>query len=66
MQFTLLDDGTLDTVILAECQCCGASDELRFDCEYASYYRDSISGALDLEAFTADCCDDVYCEECES
>ena len=58
LDFTLLDDGTLDTAVEIRCTICGRTWEERFNGEYASEYRD-IDGCLDLLAFVEGF--DVYC-----
>lgn len=47
--FTLLDDGTMDTVVQVD----ATGEEIRFSGETAADYRDE-SGALDFEAFVDD------------
>lgn len=45
--FQLVDDGTMDTVI----ECIPTGQEFRFDGEYASNWRDPVTGALNVEEF---------------
>ena len=45
--FTLVDDGTIDTVI----RCDDTGVKFRFDAEYTVDYRDEQTGELDLAAF---------------
>jgi len=60
LDFTLLDDGTLDTVVEVTCMRCGKTWEERFDGECASYYRNPETGAMvDLLAFVEGF--DIYC-----
>lgn len=63
---TVLDDGTLDTVIECYCPECGARWEERFSADAASVYRDDF-GWLDLDG-TQELLDgfNVYCENCEN
>lgn len=63
-EFTLLDDGTLDTVVQVHCPNCENTWEERFSGEYAKYFRDPDSGTLDEDAFFADLREghDLYCD----
>lgn len=63
LEFTLLDDGTLDTVVEITCRKCGKTWEERFNGKLASYYRDPDTGEmLRLADLVADM--GIYCE-CE-
>ena len=59
VEWSLSDDGTMDTVISVNCRWCGESFDVRYDCEMAADYRDE-SGALDCEAFQDDV---IYAED---
>ncbi len=48
--FSLVDDGTLDTVIRDD----GTGEEFRFSQEFVSEYRDELTGELDFEHFIRD------------
>jgi len=61
--FTLLDDGTLDTVVEVECCHCHETWEERFSQEYASEFRDE-AGELDEESFWDDI-EDTIEHECK-
>jgi len=65
VEWSLSDDGTIDTVVEVTCRWCGESHELRYDCDYAAEWRDE-SGALDCEAFQDDVIytDDIMCPHC--
>ena len=60
---SLGDDGTLDTVICVEHELYG-SHEIRYDCEFASEYRND-TGAMTDDGFAelADDAIDTYCEQ---
>lgn len=60
---SLGDDGTLDTVICVDHELYG-SQELRYDCEYASMCRDN-NGAMTDEGFVELAYDavDAYCQQ---
>lgn len=64
LEFTLSDDGTLDTVIEVHCTKCKRTWEERFNGESALDYRDHETGAMiglnDLVAEYDICC---TCEE---
>ena len=61
---TLLDDGTMDTVIECTCSDCGHTWEERFDCEFAADYRDD-DGYLDEDHVAELLVDDyVECPRC--
>ena len=50
---SLLDDGTMDTVVEVTDKASGITREFRYDCELTGDYRDE-SGALDEASFFAD------------
>lgn len=52
MKITLLDDGTLDTVVELTCPDCGHVWEWRYS--DTSGYRDENTGALDTDTFFSD------------
>lgn len=52
-EFTLTDDGTLDTVIEVRCGFCGEEWTERCATDIAAHFRDD-SGALDLKALVRD------------
>ena len=63
LEYTLLDDGTMDTVVEFHCTRCNRTWEERFS--DASDYRDE-DGDLDLNAFVAElgiCCE--MCGDCD-
>jgi len=62
LEFDLVDNGTLDTVIEVHCTECDRTWEEVFSQEYASEFRDSDTGELDMDAFIDGY--DVTCE-CE-
>lgn len=47
----LCDDGTMDTVVSVSHGLI-KTREYRYDCEYASYFRDENTGAMTDEGFT--------------
>jgi len=60
-EITLLDDGTLDTVIeVSHPNFVNGSEEMHFDGEFASEWRDD-TGLLDLKGFA----EDVVIPDCE-
>lgn len=62
---TLLDDGTMDTVIECTCSDCGHTWEERFSCESAADYRDSETGCLDEDHVAELLADEnVECPNC--
>lgn len=61
MDYTLLDDGTLDTVVECHCLDCGNTWEERFG--DTSDYRDDSGAMDDLTGLMEDY--DIYCEKCE-
>lgn len=63
LQFSLLDDGTMDTVIAVYCPNCDRVWEERFG--DTSDYRDPDTGVLDFDLFLDVYTDGIYCE-CES
>lgn len=63
LEFDLIDDGTLDTVISVHCNDCDRVWEERFG--DTSDYRDSDTGVLDFDAFLNGYASDIYCD-CES
>ena len=63
MEFQLIDDGTLDTVVAWECPHCQDTNRERFSQEYAATYRDD-EGVLDLDGLMAEF-PDLYCGACD-
>jgi hypothetical protein len=49
----LVDDGTLDTVVVVTDKETGVSEEQRFDCETAADYRDPDTGGFTQRGFNA-------------
>lgn len=67
IEWSLDDDGTMDTVLSLTCRCCGETIEERYDCEFASDYRDPLTGELDEKAFDEVVqSDDHWCDNCEN
>ena len=63
LEYDLIDDGTLDTVVEVHCTVCDKTWEERFSQEYASNYRDPDSGdMIGLVELVAD--SDLWCD-CE-
>ena len=65
VEWSLSDDGTMDTVISVTCRWCGESFDVRYDCEMAADYRDE-TGALDCQMFADDVLynDEPQCPKC--
>jgi hypothetical protein len=62
--FSLVDDGTMDTVVKCYCDKCKRTWGERFGGEYVAEYRNPETGELDEDAFFAEIAEDVYCD-CE-
>lgn len=60
MEFTLIDDGTLDTVVKCYCNKCGRTWKERINMNYAATYRDEDGTMLDLDGLMDDF--GIYCE----
>ena len=63
-EYTLIDDGTMDTVIAVHCAC-GCTWEERFSCDAAAEYRDGETGEMiRLNDLINDYLDDEPCLDC--
>jgi hypothetical protein len=66
-EYTLIDDGTLDTVVRVHCQECTCFWNVRFSTETAMEYRDSRTGAMvRFNDFIDEWLDDEPCPICDT
>jgi hypothetical protein len=66
VEFSLSDDGTMDTVVECYCTVCKRMWCERFGLEHAAEYRDPETGVMSDLGF-AEMLDeeDIWCEDCE-